>query len=642
MLSTRTAARWAAGIALTSTLAAAGAQATTEPAMLAGDSPNTVDEWTALPLFTIGEEINSYRPVGLFDGTGAIQLDANTVRVFVNHELGAGVGYAYPLSSGTSLTGSRISYFDIDRNTLQVVDAGMAYDTIVDRGGNVVTDARQVNQGSSLTDGIDRFCAANLFEAGTYNLEDTIYFAGEETGNGVEYALDVATGVLHAVPALGRAAWESVTFVDTGNPNKVGILVGDDAQGAPLWLYVGKKDALGTGSFLDRNGLARGDLYVWVEDNGNQSPEDFHGTGETRHGVFKRLPYYNPGMAGTNGFDEYGWATEAKQDELAALAGAFRFSRPEDVATNPKDATQVALNSTGRGSAYPSDNWGTTYIIDIDFLNNTLRATFAVRIEADITILYDADDAGAGQFPDPDYGLRSADNLDWADDGYLYAQEDRSTSPGSLFGGTSGIEASIWQIDPATGILRRIAEIDRSAVPTGQSDPVPTDIGNWESSGILDVTSLFPPSDSRLLICDVQAHSLTGAPLDGLGEGGQLLFLQSNPMGGFQMAHGLRNSSSSAGTQAAASFDMQVSPNPTSAGTEIHFSTPSTGSVQVAIFDANGRQVRSLRNAEVAAGSQSVSWDGADESGRRVAPGLYFVRVQNGNQVDQAKVLIAR
>ena len=137
--------------------------------------------------------------------------------------------------------------------------------------------------------------------------------------------------------------------------------------------------------------------------------------------------------------------------------GGFRFSRPEDVATNPERGTQAVMASTGHGAAYPSDDWGATYIIDADIGAMT----------ASIRIVYDGDDAGDGQVTHPDMGLRNPDNLDWADNGMIYVQEDRSTRK-TTFGKKSGIEASVWELNPATGKLVRIAVIDRSALPPGR------------------------------------------------------------------------------------------------------------------------------------------------------------------------------
>ena len=65
------------------------------------------------------------------------------------------------------------------------------------------------------------------------------------------------------------------------------------------------------------------------------------------------------------------------------------------------------------------------------------------------------------------------------------------------------------------------------AFPKVKSDPVPEEIGEWESSGIIDVSTLFDENPGTRLIFDVQAHSLEDgiiAEAD-LVQGGQLAFL---------------------------------------------------------------------------------------------------------------------
>jgi hypothetical protein len=64
-------------------------------------------------------------------------------------------------------------------------------------------------------------------------------------------------------------------------------------------------------------------------------------------------------------------------------------------------------------------------------------------------------------------------------------------------------------------------------VPLGQTDTDPEDLGDWESSGILDVSTLFDRDPGSLFLFDVQAHSLRGGVIDaeGLVQGGQLAFL---------------------------------------------------------------------------------------------------------------------
>ncbi|HEY9615397.1 MAG TPA: alkaline phosphatase PhoX [Microcoleaceae cyanobacterium] len=512
--------------------------------MVTGQNGYVVD-----PVFTVGETIDGYTPPGILDGIGAYQLDDNTVRVIVNHEIANGRGYSYQVDgtngSVTIPGGARLSYFDIDRQTLQIVDSGLAFDTIYDREGHVVNDpATQLDFGS-----LNRFCSGQLIEAHQFGngigLQDRIYFAGEENSGGTEWALDTATGDLWAAPAMGHAAWENVTELNTGRTDKVAFLIGDDRAGAPLLLYVGDKNP--TGNFLGRNGLSQGKLYVWVADDPTSStdeieanPSQFNGTGHSLAGQFVEIDYYRPDLKNTredlNGdgtiratelaYDEQGYATQTKQDALARAVSNFQFSRPEDVSTNPADGTQVVLASTGRAELFGGvDTWGTTYLVDVDFAQLAQGA-----ITAQLKILYDGDDAGAGQFSNPDQGLRNPDNVNWSSDGFIYIQEDRSTTPSTLFGGTSGEEASIWQLDPETGDLTRIAQIDRSAIPTGQTDSQPTDIGNWETSGILDVSSLFEQAPGSLFLFDVQAHSLTGNALtsQNLVEGGQLAFLVAN------------------------------------------------------------------------------------------------------------------
>jgi serralysin len=506
---------------------------TTQPSQVKGLNGYTID-----PIFTVGDKIGNYVPTGIPDGIGAYSLNDNTVRLLVNSEIGNTVGYRYTLKNGLSLPGSRISTFDVDKRTFQIVNSSLSFDTIINRRGEVVDNAADLENA-----GINRLCSGSLFEANQFGagigLVDRIFMAGEETNNGTQFALDTATNTLHAVPWFGRAQWENVTQLNTNTTDKVAFIIGDDTNNAPLYIYVGNKNSRNDGSFLDRNGLADGKLFVWVADDAS-NPTDaielssvtFKGSGNSTGGRFVEIDHYDLARAGTAGYDADGFATQARQNELATAVNAFRFSRPEDVATNPLDGTQAVLASTGVSTL--DDVWGTTYRIDVDF-NNINAGDITARID----ILYDGNDADKR-----DFGLRSPDNLDWADDGKIYINEDRAIGP--LFGANSGLESSIFTLDPSAvnpaATLTRIAQIDRTALPAGQTDPSPTDIGNWETSGILDVSTLFGNRPGELLVFDVQAHSLrngsiiTATNIDGNGdgtitaaenlvEGGQLSFL---------------------------------------------------------------------------------------------------------------------
>jgi len=57
------------------------------------------------------------------------------------------------------------------------------------------------------------------------------------------------------------------------------------------------------------------------------------------------------------------------------------------------------------------------------------------------------------------------------------------------------------------------------------------------------------------------------------------------------------------------------------------------GRVEVAVFDVAGRRVRALWRGTppAAGGAQALAWDGRDDDGRRLAPGVYYVRAAAGS-----------
>jgi hypothetical protein len=63
--------------------------------------------------------------------------------------------------------------------------------------------------------------------------------------------------------------------------------------------------------------------------------------------------------------------------------------------------------------------------------------------------------------------------------------------------------------------------------------------------------------------------------------------------------------------------------------------------VRMDVYDVAGRRV--LRGgARLAPGMQTMSWDGRDHSGRRAAPGTYFVRLQAGGTSTTSRLVLLR
>jgi PKD repeat protein len=74
--------------------------------------------------------------------------------------------------------------------------------------------------------------------------------------------------------------------------------------------------------------------------------------------------------------------------------------------------------------------------------------------------------------------------------------------------------------------------------------------------------------------------------------------------------------------------DTWAYPNPFNPGTSIFFALKSTGRVQIVVYDAVGRVVRTLVSGVYPAGTQRVEFDGRDDAGRQLASGVYFYRFE--------------
>ena len=68
-------------------------------------------------------------------------------------------------------------------------------------------------------------------------------------------------------------------------------------------------------------------------------------------------------------------------------------------------------------------------------------------------------------------------------------------------------------------------------------------------------------------------------------------------------------------------------PNPFARRMTIEFTLPEPKSVQLVVYDALGRQVRTLKKGALAAGHYSVVWDGRNDAGSPLSSGLYFYQL---------------
>jgi hypothetical protein len=83
-------------------------------------------------------------------------------------------------------------------------------------------------------------------------------------------------------------------------------------------------------------------------------------------------------------------------------------------------------------------------------------------------------------------------------------------------------------------------------------------------------------------------------------------------------------------------------PNPFHPITTIDFTLPAKTSVDLSIYDATGRRVRTLARGERIAGPHSAVWDGTDENGRDVAAGVYLARLETPAAVRTQKMVLLK
>lgn len=84
----------------------------------------------------------------------------------------------------------------------------------------------------------------------------------------------------------------------------------------------------------------------------------------------------------------------------------------------------------------------------------------------------------------------------------------------------------------------------------------------------------------------------------------------------------------------AAGLQLRNAPNPLSASTTISFQLSETAETSLDIYDASGRQVRSLVSGDLAAGTHSFEWNGTRADGVKVPSGVYYYRLRAGQLQD--------
>ncbi len=198
-----------------------------------------------------------------------------------------------------------------------------------------------------------------------------------------------------------------------------------------------------------------------------------------------------------------------------------------------------------------------------------------------------------------------------------------SATSDSLFTIDASIVLGFLRADPAP-------DGSRGVVVSWSTDPGPEDLRGYR----LERTTAQEDWDTMVeLTTDTELHDPAGTP----GTRYRLTVI-----------NGLGESLVLGETTVAPSELLAATPLPYRGGTmAITFATfggqsEELGDAEVALFDIAGRRVRLIASGRHPAGLQRTSWDGRDEVGHLVPPGVYFLRVQSGGPVTTLKLPVVR
>lgn len=84
---------------------------------------------------------------------------------------------------------------------------------------------------------------------------------------------------------------------------------------------------------------------------------------------------------------------------------------------------------------------------------------------------------------------------------------------------------------------------------------------------------------------------------------------------------------------------QQNVPNPFNPTTTITYSIATPNDVHLAIYDVNGRLIKTLVNDWQSAGQYSINWNGTNEDGQAVNSGIYFYQMTT-SQTNETKSMV--
>lgn len=427
----------------------------------------------------VGNE--GYRFARIPDGVGAFvkgegnnddnddRGEGRKLNVFVSHELNNGTNHG---------SFAKVSKLILNRNA-------------------EVLKASYVVDGSEM---YERFCSSSLVEGSGF--AHPVYFANEEVDDGIVVGIDAKTGKKTEMPWLGRMSHENTILVSHfyESAGKTVVITTEDGEATESEVYMYVADSVR--DLME----GKGQLYVFAADAPYSSWDDIYFSTGAVSGRFVPLSW------------DYRTQDEADLHTEAIAKGAFQFIRPEDAAVdkrqgkgnvmymadtgNDKDENGVPIPAGSNGQSWER---GRMYKFAFTDPQDPTKASLQVIMDGN-------DPAAPGYSAQLKMAMSNPDNIDTSENS-LMIQEDRigatrSNPTGDMTNNAKIIRVPLASIDAGFATMETVAYNNQNIAPAAKH-------GDWESSGILDVSGFFGQGS---WLVTVQAHSQQ--------EGGQLLLLK--------------------------------------------------------------------------------------------------------------------
>ncbi len=87
---------------------------------------------------------------------------------------------------------------------------------------------------------------------------------------------------------------------------------------------------------------------------------------------------------------------------------------------------------------------------------------------------------------------------------------------------------------------------------------------------------------------------------------------------------------------------LQNYPNPFNPSTQIKYQVLTNSNIVIRIYDILGNEVKTLVNETKPSGNYTVTWNGDNNSGKKISSGVYFYRMEAGSFVKTMKLLLLK